>query len=1018
MGFTAREILARADTHGPAWAKFDARWYLRAYPRVRETLPAPTEADLRDHYLEHGQRQGHSPNPFFDEAFFLRVHPGAAAAVLAGEAESGFDLYCRNEGRHRWPHWLFDEAHYRASYDDLTDEVLVSNGMVNGYDHFLQHGARELRMGSPFFDPAIYRDNQEPEAAAKAGAAAEAAGWFADFIARQHARTGTVAVTSVYFEPEWYLQAYPDVARAVAEGRVMSALHHYLTNDTPSAFDPLPEFSESFYLKLYPDIQAAIEAGDFRNGYDHFLSNGVFELRAPCEAIDLRYYLDTHRVARDDLQRGAARDAFAHYRTIGRAQGLIAAQPPEEKFTEGQAKALFRLRAQNLVPLFARHPLDFSYDGAPDVSVVMVVHDRFALTLQALGSLRGNFAGAIDLILVDSGSTDETLRIERCVRGATVLRFDSNIGFLRGSNAGLVGAGSDAVLFLNNDVELAPGAVAAALARLASDPKIGAVGGKIVRAHGRLQEAGCIVWGDGATLGYMRDAAPGAPEANFVRDVDFCSAAFLLVRAALAHELEGFAEAFAPAYYEDVDLCVRITRAGYRVVYDPSVVVHHLEYGSASSPLASEAEMSRARQIFIRRNLAYLRDRPVADPQALAAARSRDAGRRRILFIEDMVPLRIIGSGFVRSNDLIGVMAEMGFHVTIFPVLPHGFDLAAVYADIPDTVEVMHDRTLADLPAFLASRPGYYDVVWIARTHNLDRTRAVLETLDPPPRIVLDTEAIAALRTATQIELPSQGGDGQGGDCQGGDFQGGDFQRGDFDTDAAIRREFANAPFCERIVAVSEYEAAKLRAVGIGDVSVIGHMRALTPTGRSFEDRLGMLFVGAIHRTDSPNYDSLCWFVDAVLPLVESALGWETRLTIAGYTGDGVALDRFRGHPRISLRGALADTTPLYDAHRIFVAPTRFAAGTPYKLYEAASYGLPIVASDLLLRQTGWEDGVDLLSAPVTDPDLFAAHIVRLYRDKAEWQALREAALSRLWRENGREHYVRALRAVLGAVPG
>jgi GT2 family glycosyltransferase len=989
MGFTAREIMARAEGRVPAWAKFDAGWYLRSYPRVRDALPAPTEAGLRDYYLDHGQGLGHSPNPFFDEVFFLRTHPGAAASVRAGEAESGFDLYCRNDGSHRRPHWLFDEAHYRAAYEDLTDEVLTSNGMVNGYDHFLEHGARELRIGSPFFDPAIYRDHLEPEAVAQA----EAKGWFADFVARQHARTATVAVTSVYFDPAWYLLTYQDVAQAVAEGRFMSALHHYLTNDAPCVFDPLPDFSESFYLKLYPDIAAAIEAGDFRNGYDHFLSNGVFEQRAPCEAIDLRYYADTHRAVRDDLLRGAARDAFAHYRAIGRAQGLIAAQPPEEKFTEGQAKSLFRLRAQALVPLFARRQLDFSYEGPPAVSVVMVVHDRFALTLQALGSLRSNFAGAIDLILVDSGSSDETVRIERCVHGATVLRFTDNIGFLRGSNAGLQGAAADAVLFLNNDVELAPGAVAAALARLASDAKIGAVGGKIVRTHGRLQEAGCIVWGDGATLGYMRDAAPSAPEANFVRDVDFCSAVFLLVRAALAHELEGFAEAFAPAYYEDVDFCVRITGAGYRVVYDPSVVVHHLEYGSASSALASEAEMSRARQTFIRRNLAYLRDRPVADPQAVVFARSLDS-RRRILFIEDMVPLRMIGSGFVRSNDLIGVMAQMGYHVTVFPLLPHGFDLASIYGDIPDTVEVMHDRTLDDLPAFLAGRPGYFDIVWVARTHNLDRTRAVLQTLDPLPRIVLDTEAIAALRTATQAELP----------CHGGAF----------DTDAAIRREFVNAPFCERIVAVSEYEADKLRALGIGDVSVIGHMRALTPTGRSFEDRLGLLFVGAIHRTDSPNFDSLCWFVDAVLPLVEAALGWETRLTVAGYTGDGVTLDRFRSHPRVSLRGALADTTPLYDAHRIFVAPTRFAAGTPYKLYEAASYGLPIVASDLLRRQTGWEDGVELLAAPVTDPALFAAHIVRLYRDKAAWQALRDAGLARLERENAREHYVRALLRVLG----
>jgi GT2 family glycosyltransferase len=987
---TVREVLKLVTGPAQSWTEFDPKWYVRAYPQVRLALATPTDARVLAHYLDHGQQLGHSPNRFFDEAYFLRMHPGAVPAMRAGHAESGFDFYCRAEGRQRKPHWLFDQAYYRNRYDDLTDDTLAENGLRNGYDHFLRHGSREGRTGSPFFDPQVYRANLSKDEAA----AAEAAGWFADCIDRLHARSGPERVTSVYFDPVWYLQNYETVAQAVADGEYVSALHHYLANETPTQFDPLPEFSEAFYLKLYPDIVVAIEAGNIRNGYQHFLSDGVFERRAPCEAVDLTYYIDSHKSVRDDLLHGVARDAFAHYLAVGRAQGLLAAAPPEEKFTEGQAKTLFRQRAAALVPLYARRPIDFSYSGAPAVSVIMVVHDRFALTLQALASLRNNFAGAIDMILVDSGSTDETVQIERCVRGATVLRFDMNVGFLRGCNAGLQGALAEAVLFLNNDVELAHDAVRAALGRLGSDPRIGAVGGKVVRTHGRLQEAGCIVWQDGTTLGYMRDAAPTVPQANFVRDVDYCSGVFLMVRGDLLRELDGFADDFAPAYYEDVDLCVRIREAGYRVVYDPSVVVHHLEYGSATSARASEAEMSRARKTFIGRHADYLGARIAAHPRAEVFARGTDAPRHRILFIEDMVPLRVIGSGFVRSNDVIAVMAELGCHVTVFPILPHSFDLAAIYGDMPETVEVMFNKTLDDLPPFLQSRAGYYDIVWVARTHNLDRVREHVERLDPPPRIVLDTEAITALRTAAQAALTGE--------------------TKTFDLDGAIRAEFAGASICRGIVAVSEPEAETLRRLGYQDVSVVGHIRALTPTSRRFADRAGLLFVGAIHNIDSPNYDSLCWFVDEVLPLVQDTLGWETRLTIAGYMAGGVTLDRFRDHPRISLRGPLPDMGPLYDSHRLFVAPTRYAAGTPYKVYEAASYGLPIVASDLLCRQTGWEAGREMLTAPTTDAKLFAAQIVALYGDRVRWQRIRDAALARLAAENGRERYVTALREILG----
>jgi glycosyltransferase involved in cell wall biosynthesis len=175
-----------------------------------------------------------------------------------------------------------------------------------------------------------------------------------------------------------------------------------------------------------------------------------------------------------------------------------------------------------------------------------------------------------------------------------------------------------------------------------------------------------------------------------------------------------------------------------------------------------------------------------------------------------------------------------------------------------------------------------------------------------------------------------------------------------------------------------------------------------------------MLFVGAIHRMDSPNYDSLCWFIDEVLPLISRELTWQTRLTVVGYTGEGVALDRFREHPRVTLRGTVADLVPLYDSHRVFIAPTGIAAGVPYKVHEAASFGLPVVATDLLRRQLGWSDGRDLLAVEATDPAGFAGRVVALQRDEALWQRLRDGALERLRQENNPADYEAALGAVLG----
>ena len=824
----------------------------------------------------------------------------------------------------------------------------------------------------------------------------------------------------------------------------MSALHHYLCNPTPDKFDPLPEFSEAFYMTRYSDVAAAFAERNFPRSYWHFIHNGARELRAPNATIDLQFYRDYHPAVTKAIDAGEVPNAFVHLLTVGREQKLRTMPPVDELPDELLAKALFRLTAVNLLPSLAREGVDFSFTGKPDLSIIMVVHDHFPLTMRALSSIRQNYPGAIELILIDSGSSDETRHIGRYVRGARVIAFSSNIGYLRGCNVALNFATSDAVLYINNDVDLAPSAIALAMRRLTSSSRIGAVGGKVIRTHGRLQEAGSIIWQNGTTQGYMRDASPQAPEANFVRNVDFCSAVFLLVRADLLHDLGGFDEAYAPAYFEDADLCVRIGMRGYRIIYDPAIVIHHLEYGTAASSVEAQTQMARCHRIFQERHAAWLADKTPPDEKNLIWARSVSMPpdiepgrpgsdepasnvtvlnihrpieptsppfrRQRILFIEDMPPMRLVGSGYVRSNDLVRVMVDLQMDVTIFPVERRSFDLTAMFADIPDQVEIIHDRTIADLPKFLVARAGYYDIVWIGRTHNLDRTIEMLPALTPAdgkmPRLILDTEAVAALREEARQPLIQREGQPETVSIDPAPT---------FDVRTAITRELANASLCERVIAVSESEAELLRDYGLARVSVIGHMREIHETPRPWKDRAGMLFVGAIHAMDAPNYDSLCWFVDEVLPLVERELGWETRLTIVGYTAPSVDLSRFADHARITLRGSIADLEPVYNQHRVFVAPTRFAAGIPYKVHSASSYGLPVVATEILRGQLQWENGTEILAAADTDPTAFANHILTLYRSEDLWQTIRSGAFARLRAENSRAVYMEAVRSALTA---
>ena len=383
--------------------------------------------------------------------------------------------------------------------------------------------------------------------------------------------------------------------------------------------------------------------------------------------------------------------------------------------------------------------------------------------------------------------------------------------------------------------------------------------------------------------------------------------------------------------------------------------------------------------------------------------RERDSAGR-ILFIEDTVPVRRLGSGFVRANDVLRAMADTGYQVSVLPVNGARHDIMSLFGDCPETAEILHDRTIMTLPALLRERRDYYDLIWISRTHNLDRVLPLFLEAGVDPRVtpfILDTEAVEAARDAASASLDPSGS---------------------FDLQAALRREFSNAGICRHVTAVNETEAAMLRKIGLAPVSVLGTIREPAPTTRDFAARHGLLFVGSIHQEDSPNLDSLRWYAREILPalarIMAEAGDAMPKLTVIGYTAPEIGLAEFAGHPHIELRGSVDDLMPAYDSHRVFIAPTRFAAGTPYKVYETASFGLPCVATELLVRQLGWSSEREILAAPVDDAEHFAAQLARLYRSDGLWRSLREAALHRLRRENGRAPFEATVASIIGAALG
>jgi glycosyltransferase involved in cell wall biosynthesis len=192
---------------------------------------------------------------------------------------------------------------------------------------------------------------------------------------------------------------------------------------------------------------------------------------------------------------------------------------------------------------------------------------------------------------------------------------------------------------------------------------------------------------------------------------------------------------------------------------------------------------------------------------------------------------------------------------------------------------------------------------------------------------------------------------------------------------------------------------------------VLGHALAPDPTGPGHALRADLLFVGALDDDRSPNTESLLWFVARVMPRLDALIGATYRVLVAGRCG-APRIAALAG-PRVRLFGKVADLTPLYASARLFVAPTRFAAGIPLKVHEAAARGVPVVATPLLAGQLGWAGGVELVTGD--SPDEFAQACARVYRDVRLWSALREAALARVAADCDPQVFARQVRRVMAA---
>jgi GT2 family glycosyltransferase/glycosyltransferase involved in cell wall biosynthesis len=617
-------------------------------------------------------------------------------------------------------------------------------------------------------------------------------------------------------------------------------------------------------------------------------------------------------------------------------------------------------RAQQLASLIRAAQIKLATPAQPDVSIIIPIYNQLDFTLGCLESLvRHAGETSFEVIIINDRSEGYVAETLSSVSGLRLHSNEKNQGFVLNCNRGADMAHGEYVLFLNNDTEVTEGWLEALLQVFRQRPKAGAVGAKLIYPNGRLQEAGGIIAEDGSGWNYGRNDDPDRPEYNYLRQVDYCSGACLLVPRELFLGVGGFDTIYQPAYYEDTDLAFKLRAAGREVYYQPAAKIIHYEGVSSGTDVSTGVKRHQAvnREKFAAKWAAVL-PHYNADPSLIHVARDRHAPCR-ILVIDACALTPDADSGSLRMFNLLLMLAQHGAKVTFAATNLQSYEPYSTQLRL-EGVEHLGAPHTHHLGEYLKAKAHVFDVIVLSRKCVAQELIAGVRKAAPATRIVFDTVDLMYLRLERQAEL-----------------EGSAARRAEAARSKVIELELcANA---DLVFVVSPVEAELLsQHLPPGKIALVSNIHALYPSKTNISHRRGLMFVGGFQHP--PNVDAVEFFLDEVLPLVVRRLP-DLEVHIVG--SNMPASLQARGGDHVHMHGYVPELDELYARIRLTIAPLRYGAGVKGKVNQSMAHGVPVVATTAASEGMYLVHEHDVLIAD--DAVAFAHAIIRLHEDEALW---------------------------------
>jgi O-antigen biosynthesis protein len=614
--------------------------------------------------------------------------------------------------------------------------------------------------------------------------------------------------------------------------------------------------------------------------------------------------------------------------------------------------------------------LSFPRSDAPRVSILVPVHNGCDETYACLRSVLANTEGvAYEVLVADDASDDDTAELAQWTENVRAVRDGVRRGFLRNCNNAARFARGEFLVLLNNDTVVQPDWLRPLVEILDRDASIGMAGGKLLFPDGRLQEAGGIIWKDASGWNYGRGDSPEEPDYNYVKEVDYVSAACLIVRRRLWEEIGGFDDRYAPAYYEDADLAFEVRARGYKVVYQPLAAVVHVEGASHGGDPNAGVKRAQAvnRNVFRQKWRDVLASEHYEPGSRVFHARDRTARKATLLVVDHYVPRYDRDAGGRCTYQYLRLFAELGFHVVF---VGSNYVRAEPYTTVLQQLGIVvlyGGRYARGFEEWLRRHGLYIDYAYLNRPHIGMQYVELIKRYAPCSRIgyfPVDLHFVRELRSYRTS----------------GDVGGLDRARRWMGLEFDLLRKV------DIVHVVSSYEEDLLRTAFPDKIVRRIPLYLLnggpSVSGRPYALREDLLFVGTGEHL--PNSDALEWLMDEILPLLRGRLPRARALVVGSWSASDQRRFERSG---LEVAGCVSDDEleRLYAAARLVIAPLRFGAGVKGKVVEALSHGVPTVTTPV-----GAEGlpGVERCVAIARDAREFAQRVAEIYEDEALWQRM------------------------------